>query len=151
MLVGVVARYSIGGCNQYPRCGASAPHFAEHHIALLFRPLLPPSSVRLHKTSTTSLYAPIQTRAYSFCRVRWRRARSQFTHSTSWSGWSFSPVIRYESKPACKISLLRVTWSQVQPTGGSAKPVTCYVGSVHNGPKVLRRGHSEHRWVSTRH
>ena len=131
----VIRSVAVTNTRAPPCCGASAPHFAEHHITLLCLSSLPPSSVRLHRTSPTSLYAPIRTRAYNFRHARWRdvgkgdktrlnaatcgmrarrprprRARShglQRVHSKhSWSVWSFSPVTRYDFKPACKISLM---------------------------------------------
>ena len=54
------------------RRGASAPHFAEHHITLPFLPSHPSLSVRLHRTPPTSIYVPLRTRAYNFHRARWR-------------------------------------------------------------------------------
>ena len=68
----VIRSVAVTNTRAPPCCGASAPHFAEHHITLLFLSSLPPSSVRLHRTSPTSLCAPLRTRAYNFHRARWR-------------------------------------------------------------------------------
>ena len=140
VFVGVVARYSIGGCNQYSSpsvmwCLCAALCRAPHHAAVsvvaapVVRPLAPDVShlaLRAYmnpciyfrgarwrdvgKGDKTRLNAATCDRRAR--RLRPRRARShglQRVHSKhSWSAWSFSPVTRYDFKPACKISLLSI-------------------------------------------